>query len=106
MQSRECLDFEPVNTALIQPRFGHIDSTVLRVARPDDNDAEEVVYNGQKRVHGLKFQDVCAPDGLFIHCYGLLEGRRHDWILYKRFGLDADLNDVLQFKGREFCVNI
>lgn len=76
LQGRECLAIEPVNMALIQPRLalysaaiyaktnalhnyvGCIDVTVLRITLSNDNDAEEVVYNGHKRAHGLKYQRV------------------------------------------------
>ena len=50
--------------------FGFIDGTVLvrPICRPDEN--RRVVYNGHKRVHGLKFQSVVLPYGMIANLYG------------------------------------
>ena len=45
-----------------------VDGTVRPISRPDEN--QRVVYNGHKRVHGLKFQSVVIPNGLIAHLYG------------------------------------
>lgn len=42
--------------------FGFIDGTVCKIYRPTVN--QRVVYNGHKRVHGLKFQSLALPNGL------------------------------------------
>jgi len=42
--------------------FGFIDGTVRPICRPVD--LQEVVYNGHKRVHALKFQSLPLPFGL------------------------------------------
>ena len=42
--------------------------TVRPISRPDEN--HTVVYNGHKRVRGLKFQSVVIPNGLIAHLYG------------------------------------
>ena len=65
--------------------FGFIDGTVREICRPDTN--QRVVYNGHKRVHGLKFQSVALPNGLIGNLYGPVEGRRHDAGILK----DSDL---------------
>ena len=31
---------------------------------------QRIVYNGHKRVHGLKFQSVALPNGLIANMYG------------------------------------
>ena len=37
-----------------------------------------ILYNGHKRVHGIKFQSVVAPNGLLASLFGTVEGKRHD----------------------------
>ena len=48
--------------------FGFIDGTVRPICRPRNN--QRVVYNGHKRVHGLKFQSVALPNGMIANMYG------------------------------------
>lgn len=69
---------------------------MIGVARPGDNGMQNFVYNGHKRKHALKFQATVSPDGMFLPGFRLLEGRRHDWDLYSRSGLDEQLAFVLQ----------
>lgn len=52
--------------------------TVIRVAHPGENGMKKVVYNEHKRKHALNFQAIVAPDGMFLHGFGPLEGRRHE----------------------------
>ena len=44
-------------------------------------------YNGHKRHHGFKFQDIIAPNGLIISCYGPVDGRRADPYILVRSGV-------------------
>jgi nuclease HARBI1 len=83
---------------------GFIDGTVLGIARPGDPDLQRVAYNGHKRKHALKFQVVLTPDGLILHCAGPIEGRRHDWTLYCRSGIDSQLEEKLMVNGIQFCI--
>ena len=56
-------------------------------------------YNGHKRHHGIKFQNVVAPNGLIISCYGPVDGRRVDpWMLVQSGILD-ELPNVLDSTG-------
>ena len=48
--------------------FGFVDGTVRPISRPGEN--QRMVYNGYKRVHGLKYQSVVVPNGLIAHLYG------------------------------------
>jgi len=48
--------------------FGFIDRTVRPISKPGEN--QRIVYNGHKRVHGIKFQSVALPDGLIGNMYG------------------------------------
>ena len=54
-----------------------IDGTVIGVSRPGDSGYQHVLYNGHKRKHALKYQAVLTPDGMLLHVYGLLKGRKH-----------------------------
>ena len=48
--------------------FGFVDGTVRPITRLGEN--QRLLYNGHKRVHGLKFQSVVLPNGLISHLYG------------------------------------
>ena len=65
--------------------FGFIDGTVRPICRPGIN--QNVVYNGHKRVHALKFQAVAIPNGLLANLYGPIEGCRHDAGMLRESGL-------------------
>jgi hypothetical protein len=65
--------------------FGFIDGTVHPVCRPVK--FQKSVWSGHKRVHGMKFQSVILPDGMFAQLYGPVEARRHDVVLLKESGL-------------------
>ena len=48
--------------------FGFVDGTVRPICRPGVS--QRLVYNGQKRVHSLKFQSLTLPNGLIANLYG------------------------------------
>ena len=48
--------------------FGFIDGTVRPISRSGEH--QRILYNGQKRVHALKFQSVALPNGLIGNLYG------------------------------------
>lgn len=56
--------------------IGFIDGTVIEVCRPGK--FQEIVFNGHKRKHALKFQAVTTADGLIRDFAGPYEGIRHD----------------------------
>ena len=56
--------------------FDFADSTIRRISRPKN--IQRQVYNGHKRVHALKFQNVTLPNGMIANLSGPYEGRRHD----------------------------
>ena len=39
------------------------------------------MYNGHKHCHGIKFQSIVIPDGLFASMHGPVNGNRHDSFL-------------------------
>lgn len=53
---------------------------------------QRIVFNGWKRSHCFAFQSTTTPDGIHIHLYGPVEGRRHDATVYKQSGLAALLD--------------
>ena len=52
--------------------WGFIDGTVRPVYRPSLN--QRILYNGNKRVHSIKFQSVIAPNGLIANLFGPVKG--------------------------------
>lgn len=72
-----------------------IDGTVLRKAQPEGRDSNQrSVYNGHKRKHALKFQEITTPDGLCAHFFGAGVGRRHDMFLYAESNEGSFLADI------------
>ena len=53
--------------------FGSVDGTVLRIFRPKIN--QNIVYNGHKRAHGIKFQSLPLPNGLIGNVSGPYLGK-------------------------------
>ena len=70
--------------------WGFIDGTVRPLCKPDEN--QRILYNGHKRVHGIKFQSVVAPNGLITSPFGPVEGRRHDSGMLVDSGLLQELS--------------
>jgi hypothetical protein len=64
-----------------------IDGTLKKVSRPSRN--QRILFNGWKRIHCLKYHLLVTPDGIIIHIFGPVEGRRHDATLLKESGLTA-----------------
>ena len=48
--------------------FSFIGGTVRPICRPEQN--QRIVYNGHKRVRGLKYQSVVLPSGVIASMYG------------------------------------
>ncbi|CAH3180049.1 unnamed protein product, partial [Porites lobata] len=69
--------------------FGFIDGTVRPICRPDQN--QRIVYNGHKRMHGLKYHSVALPNGMIANMFGPVEGRKHDSAMLADSGLLQDL---------------
>ena len=45
------------------------------------------MYSGHKQCHGIKFQGVVAPDGMFVSLFGPIEGSRHNLYMLLESGL-------------------
>ena len=54
--------------APLQNCFGFVDGTVNAICRPGQ--MQRILYNGHKRVHGIKFQSVTLPTGIIANLYG------------------------------------
>ena len=78
--------------ALLRNCFEFSDGTVCKIAGPKGY--QQTVYNGHKRVHGIKFQSVVLPNGLIANLNGPYEGRRHDSTMLRESGLLTDLQRI------------
>lgn len=81
-----------------------LDGTIRPMCRPEEE--QRAFYNGQKRVHCLKYQSVVTPDGLVAHLYGPTEGRRHDSGMLRESGLLQQLENHMPVppEGGSYCV--
>lgn len=83
--------------------IGFVDGTVRPVCRPGTN--QRLLYNGQKKVHAIKFQSVAVPNGLVANMYGPVEGKRHDRYMLNQSDL---YNQLVQYSvdsnGNVFCI--
>ena len=78
--------------------FGFVDGTVRRIGRPKVNQRQ--VYNGHKRVHALKFQNIALPNGMIGNLAGPYEGRRHDSYMLAESGLLLQLQQHAWYGNR------
>ncbi|ETV78082.1 hypothetical protein H257_08290 [Aphanomyces astaci] len=71
--------------------FGFIDGTKVQTCRitatGDGSNLQKQIYSGHKRIHCLNYQAVTAPDGICVHFFGPIEGRRHDTTMLRESGL-------------------
>ena len=91
--------FQEVTGAPMDPRFGlvcmFIDGIFSRIARPSNHgifgDIQRAFYTGYKHSHGVIFQALIAPNGLFIDVWGPGQGRHNDRWLMRSSNMDARL---------------
>ena len=65
--------------------WGFIDCTARPMCRPSRHQRQ--AYNGHKHFHGLKYQAIMLPNGLFGHLYGPIEGRHNDAFVLDESGI-------------------
>ena len=53
--------------AALENCWGFVDGTVRPICRPGEH--QRIMYNDHKRVHGIKFQSVVAPNGLMANLF-------------------------------------
>ena len=82
--------------------FGFIDGTLVSITRPKEN--QRVVYNGHKRVHGLKFQSISLPNGIIANLTGPFEGRRHDSTMLQQSGALIELQRIAWNNAHPLCI--
>ena len=83
--------------------WGFVDGTVWPISRP--NGSQNILYNGYKIVHAIKFQSVVAPNGLVANLYGPIEGKRHDSGMLAMSGLlDALQRYSVSPYGHTLCI--
>ena len=82
---------------------GFIDGTAVEIARPSGL-GQRATYSGHKRRNCVKFQAVSTPDGLILHIFGPVEGRRHDMSLYRESNIDSLLQDSMNINGIQYCL--
>lgn len=89
--------------APLQSVWGFINCTVQPISCPSYHQCQ--AYNGHKHFHGLKYQAVMLPNGLFGHLYGPIKGRHNDAFALAESGLmdkcvlHAKLPDTLEGGG-------
>ena len=69
---------------LLSNVWGFIDGRVRKTCRPFY--FQKHCYSGHKRYHGLKYQSMYIPDGLFAHLYGPIYGNRHNSFMIQESG--------------------
>ena len=62
-----------VKGAPLENCWGFVDGTVTAVCRQEES--QQIVYNTRKRLNGIKFQYVVAPNGLIDILDGPYEGK-------------------------------
>lgn len=91
--------------AMLPHCIGFIDVTKIHVCRPiGDNELQQSLYSGHKRIHWLLFCTITTPDGLVFFCDGPVEGRRHDLYLLNQSGLDDAVRDSLLIDDVQYYV--
>ena len=73
--------------------WGFIDGTCRPICRPTFN--QRLLYSGQKRVHGLKFQIISTPNGLIANLFEPVEGKKHDAGMLRMSGLLEQLEHYM-----------
>ena len=83
--------------SLLEDCVGYIDGTIRPMCKPGRN--QKLFYNGHKRVHCLKFQNIVFPDGIIVFMDGPYSGTRHDSGMLHVSEVEATLRGNL--KGRD-----
>ena len=75
--------------------IGFIDGTLRRTTRPKL--MQRSVYNGHKKYHGQKYQNVTFPDGMIVDQHGPYAGRRSDPYMMVHSGICHRLHTRCRF---------
>ena len=83
--------------------IGFIDGTNIFIKRPKET-AQRATYSGHKKRNSIKMQTITTPDGLILHIGGPVEGRRHDMTLFRKSGIEADLQRALLIEEVQYYI--
>jgi nuclease HARBI1 len=78
---------------LVDSVWGFIDGTLRKICRPTY--FQKQAYSEHKRSHGIKFQSVVTPDGLFALMFGPIMGNRHDSYMLAKSELIPKLTEFM-----------
>ena len=88
----------------MQNCIGFIEASKMEICRPGGHAlTQRAAHSGHRRFHCLNFQTIVGPDGIILHLFGPLEGRKHDSTIYRRSGIDDDLGSALMIDGQQHC---
>ena len=73
------------------------------IARPTGR-GQRATYSGHKRRYAIKIQTVTTPDGLILHIAGPIDGRRHDTTLFRRSGIESDLQRTMVIADTQYYI--
>jgi hypothetical protein len=72
--------------------FGFVDGHFHGICRPGGHTLyQESMYNGSKKSHGLNFQAITGPDGMFLSLSSPFPGRTHDMRIWREFDTEGRL---------------
>ena len=77
-----------------------IDGTFRPCCRPVRGQRQ--IYWGYKKLHGLKFQSVIAPNGLIVDLFGAIVGRRSDSYMLTRSDLLTRMAQLVGLAGAPY----
>lgn len=84
-----------------------IDGTLRRMCRPQGlDDLQRGVYYGHHWDHGLAYQPITGPNGMFLDFFGPVCGRRHDSYILLKSGFNdrmRNLADQLNMPHRYYA---
>ena len=84
--------------------WGFIDGTTRQCARPRRD--QRLVYNGHKRYHCLKYQNITTPNGIIANLFDPLEGRRRDSFVLGLSGVMIQLEQhSFDSRGSSLCIS-
>jgi len=79
---------------------GFLDGSNQYVCKPSV--AQELLYNGHKRRHVIKWQGLQLPNGIMPMPFGPISGRHHDSHMLDRSGLVRVMRRISKWHGRTF----
>lgn len=88
--------------------FGFIDNTIIRTCRPGGSAVsrgpnapryhhliQQAFYTGWKKIHGVKFQTVSLPNGMFFHVFGPVSCRRGDRYTLPQSEIEETIREMM-----------